>query len=268
MNHNDMLNDVVASMVGKEDSMKDKVIEDVKSDEDLKEMIKIPSVLGMMYEIDPVEYNWDDAINHIPQILDNDEKLNEYAASMFRIIGHEDEEEVIKWLNSAKTTFVEFLKGYNIETDIKQFAPDMTLYQEVMMLLYECNNVTKIMLSEIRNYGTIRMFSGLLGGGGIEIPEADYTTEQMLDDEEYHEKMWKVSAKNGEGGVEITEVSEYSGSYELIDINSNHNDGVSLWTLVVAETQDAARRKGCEIFGCKNFDASDIDDHLESGLVS
>ena len=268
MNHEDMLNDVITSMTSKEASLKDKVIEDIKSDEQLKEMIKIPSVLGMEYEVDPVEYNWDAAIENIPQILHNDETLNQYAASMFRIIGHEDEKEVIDFLNNAKNTFVEFLKGYDMETDIRQFAPDMTLFQEVMMLLYECNNVTKVMLSEIRNYGTIRMFSSLMGDGGIAMPEPEYGTEQMLDDEEYNEKMWSVTAVNGEGGIEITSVTEYDGNYELIDINSKHIDNNRYWTLVVAENKEAARRKGCEIFGCRNSEVSDIDDHVDSGLVS
>ena len=268
MNHKDLLDNVVESMSSSSPSLEDKVIEDIKSDEELQEMIKIPSVTGQIYEIDPKTYNWEDAILHIPQIRENADTLTTYSVGMMNIIGHENEKDVIDWLNNVKETLSSFLSGYNMEVNFKELHPDITLYQEVMMLLYDCNTVTNILLSEIRNYGTITLYNSLfMGGDGIHMPETDYDTEALLDDEEYHEKMWKVSAIDGEGGVEITSIVEHDGPYELIDINSKHSEDNMFWTLVVADTQERARRVACGVFGCINPEV-DIDDHMDSGLVS
>lgn len=291
MNHQELLDGVVKGMSEKEEAIKspsiaDKVIDEVKSNEDLEQMIKLPSVTGLVYEVDPKTYEWQKAVDNITNFLNNDETIQNYACSMLRIIGHENEKDVIDWMNNAEKEIKAFLEGFGVEDRYNEVAPSINQWQRLMMMIYDASTVNRLMMSEVRNFGTIQMAQMLLMAAGThvggedtthgELDESMFTMheeepdehEAVLDTEDDQMNVYKVTAILSEGGVEIVSNELYAGDYSLADLGTCKTENGKFITLVAADSASRAATKAFTVFGCKNSEVPGEDDHVSSGLIS
>lgn len=153
MNHKDLLNEVIAGMT-EEDKKATEIPNDV-DDATIDNAIRLPLSTGEIFLVDVNAFDWENAVNNLPQIMDNEVSFIRMATTLIQIKGDESDE-AKAWYERTIKDLGEYLAGYQININYRDLNPDLSDHDIVALMLFDANNVTRIMEHNISLYSAMR----------------------------------------------------------------------------------------------------------------
>lgn len=153
MNHKDLLNEVIAGMA--EDKKTTEIPNDDIDDTTIDNAIRLPLSTGEIFLVDVNAFDWENAVNNLPQIMDNEVSFIRMATTLIQIKGDESAE-AKAWYERTIKDLGEYLAGYQINVNYRDLNPDLSDHDIVSLMLFDANNVTRIMEHNISLYSAMR----------------------------------------------------------------------------------------------------------------
>lgn len=153
MNHKDLLNEVIAGMA--EDKKTTEIPNDDIDDTTIDNAIRLPLSTGEIFLVDVNAFDWENAVNNLPQIMDNEVSFIRMATTLIQIKGDESAE-AKAWYERTIKDLGEYLAGYQINVNYRDLNPDLSDHDIVALMLFDANNVTRIMEHNISLYSAMR----------------------------------------------------------------------------------------------------------------
>lgn len=153
MNHKDLLNEVIAGMA--EDKKTTEIPNDDIDDTTIDNAIRLPLSTGEIFLVDVNAFDWENAVNNLPQIMDNEVSFIRMATTLIQIKGDESDE-AKAWYERTIKDLGEYLAGYQINVNYRDLNPDLSDHDIVALMLFDANNVTRIMEHNISLYSAMR----------------------------------------------------------------------------------------------------------------
>lgn len=153
MNHKDLLNEVLAGMTN-EDKKTTEIPNDV-DDTTIDNAIRLPLSTGEIFLVDANAFDWENAVNNLPQIMDNETSFVRMATTLIQIKGDESDE-AKAWYERTIKDLGEYLAGYQININYRDLNPNLSDHDIVALMLFDANNVTRIMEHNISLYSAMR----------------------------------------------------------------------------------------------------------------
>lgn len=153
MNHKDLLNEVLTGMTN-EDKKTTEIPNDV-DDAAIDNAIRLPLSTGEIFLVDANAFDWENAVNNLPQIMDNETSFVRMATTLIQIKGDESDE-AKAWYERTIKDLEEYLAGYQINVNYREINPNLSDHDLVSLMLFDANNVTRIMEHNISLYSVMR----------------------------------------------------------------------------------------------------------------
>lgn len=173
MNHKDLLNEVLAGMT--EDKRTTEIPNDV-DDATIDNAIRLPLSTGEVFLVDVNAFDWENAVANLPQIMDNEVSFIRMATTLIQIKGDESDE-AKAWYERTIKDLGEYLAGYQINIDYRDLNPDLSDHDIVALMLFDANNVTRIMEHNISLYSAMRFATCM----SLEDTDADINDDTSID---------------------------------------------------------------------------------------
>lgn len=152
MDHKDLLNEVIAGMT--EDKETTEIPNDV-DDATIDNAIRLPLSTGEIFLVDVNAFDWENAVRNLSQIMDNEASFVRMATTLIQIKGDESDE-AKAWYERTINDLGEYLAGYQININYRDLNPDLSDHDIVALMLFDANNVTRIMEHNISLYSAMR----------------------------------------------------------------------------------------------------------------
>lgn len=269
MDHKDLLDSVISGMTGEKGNTKEIDMSDMEVDQEVANSIQLALSTGETYLVDPNKFDWNSAMQSLGQL---DENETAFRNMMFGLINvaHEDSDESKKYITKTIKDLTEYLEGYQITVDYRQFNDKLTDFEIAMLLLFDVNNVTRTMNHHISMYSMMTMLGPALGG---ENPFVDFgePTEEMMNSTNENDKVYLVKADGTEGGITITSITETDDySPDMVGVVDDSGSGTGSYEVIVYATDvKEARAKAEKLMGLHSQPLSGIDlyEEASSGLL-
>lgn len=269
MDHKDLLDSVISGMAEK-GATKNVDIPEVEIDQDdAANAIQLSLSTGETYLVDPEGFDWNNAMQSLGQLSENETAFRNMMFGLINI-AHEDSDEAKKHISKVINDLTEYLKGYQIQVDYKQFNDKLTDLEIAMLLLFDVNNVTRTMNHHISIYSMMTMLTPVIGGTN---PFVDFgePTEEMMNSTNENDKVYLVKADGTEGGITITSITETDDySPDMVGVVDDSGSGTGSYEVIVYATDvKEARVKAEKLMGLHPQPLSGIDlyEAASSGLL-
>lgn len=250
MNHKEFMDEIISGMMTS--NTPEEMTESNNEDINTENTIKLTMSTGETYLIDAGTFDWDSAVNRLPQMLENEASLRNMMFGLLTITDPESDESVEK-INNIISQLIQYLEGYGITPNYEMFDENISPYKKAMILLFDVNNISKEMSHNISLYSALKLMScGGLTADNIDTQsQYESTPPTEYDGVDFDSlKNYRVLAKITEGGLTITSIEEITDDelFKAIGINSGEvfeNHGI--YTVFVYEpTKENALKTGYE----------------------
>ena len=253
MDHKDLLDSVIANMT----ETTEKAIPDDESVDNRDNCIRLELSTGETRVIYPEDFDWATAIQHIPEMLENETSFRNMMFGLIHTAG-DDSEDTKKFIDNIINQLTEYLKGYNININYRDYNPNISDRDIAMAMLFDTNNIARTMSFHTSLYSMMTMLTSPMMTG-VDLAGEDTDSNEM--------KIYRVIFTEDTDGVvnivSCNETNDYSpdivGVVEEVD-DKNYS------VIVTAYSEEMAKYQALSIAGINR--SIDIDDHDTSGLIS
>ncbi len=261
MDHKDLLDSVIANMT----ETTEKAIPDDEGVDNQDNCIRLELSTGETRVIDPEDFDWATAIQHLPEMLENETSFRNMVFGLIHTAG-DDSEDTKKFIDNIINQLTEYLKGYNININYRDYNPNISDHDIAMAMLFDANNIARTMSFHTSLYSMMTMLTSPMMTGVDLASNPDETAETGGGFAEDN-AVYLVEASAGEGGLSIVNiVATTDYPVDAVDVvDDSGNGGYTVY--VSAKDVIDARNKAIELIGMIPVTYEYDDEATSSGLL-